>query len=72
MDEYRTRTSERHKHRQSADVIAICAGAARLAAARELSGGGLVSTMIEERDLIGRRIFTVHDSNFAFPVELAA
>jgi len=68
--------SDPHKRTPQAQVISRChrdmRRRRRVSRARELSSGGLVSTMIEERDLIGRRIFTVHDSNFAFPVEPAA
>src|ERR1700687_5112072 len=58
--------------RRSIDVIVIGAGAAGLAAARELSYAGLAATLIEARDRIGGRIFTMHDANSPLPIELGA
>jgi monoamine oxidase len=58
--------------RRSADVIVIGAGAAGLAAAHELSLAGLQTTVIEARNRIGGRIFTVHDTNSPLPIELGA
>jgi monoamine oxidase len=54
------------------DVIIIGAGAAGLAAARDLSRAGLSVTVFEARDRIGGRIFTQHDPNSSLPVELGA
>jgi monoamine oxidase len=50
----------------------VGAGAAGLAAARELSQTGIGVTIIEARDRIGGRIFTVHDANAPLPIELGA
>jgi monoamine oxidase len=58
--------------RRPADVIVIGAGAAGLAAAHDLSLAGLQTTVIEARNRIGGRIFTVHDTNSALPIELGA
>jgi phytoene dehydrogenase-like protein len=58
--------------RRSTDVIVIGAGAAGLAAARELSYAGLAATVLEARDRIGGRIFTLHDANSPLPIELGA
>jgi monoamine oxidase len=58
--------------RRSIDVLVIGAGAAGLAAARQLSYAGLDATLIEARSRIGGRIFTVHDPNSPLPIELGA
>lgn len=58
--------------RRRVDAIVIGAGAAGLAAARELSRSGLTATVLEARDRIGGRIFTFHDDNSPVPVELGA
>ncbi len=55
-----------------ADVLVIGAGVAGLAAARELTGGGLRAVVLEARSRIGGRIFTVHDPLVSKPVELGA
>src|SRR2546426_540716 len=54
------------------DALVIGAGAAGLAAARELSQAGLTVTVLEARDRIGGRVFTVHDGNSPLPIELGA
>lgn len=53
-----------------ADAIVIGAGAAGLAAARELGSAGLSVTVIEARPRIGGRIATRHDPDWPVPVEL--
>lgn len=50
----------------------IGAGAAGLAAARELSGAGRRIAVVEARDRIGGRIFTLHQPDLALPIELGA
>jgi monoamine oxidase len=57
---------------QNSDVIVIGAGAAGLSAARALAGSGLSVTILEARDRIGGRIYTVRDPALALPVELGA
>src|SRR5579884_3794609 len=57
---------------QNSDVIVIGAGAAGLSAARALAGSGLSVTILEARDRIGGRIYTVRDAALALPVELGA
>ncbi|HEX5434930.1 MAG TPA: NAD(P)/FAD-dependent oxidoreductase [Candidatus Angelobacter sp.] len=52
------------------DVLVIGAGAAGLAAARELSNAGMRILLLEARDRIGGRIFTDHSAGF--PIELGA
>jgi monoamine oxidase len=52
------------------DVIIVGAGAAGLAAARDLAGRRIA--VIEARDRIGGRIHTLHPNNFALPIELGA
>jgi monoamine oxidase len=58
--------------RKPVDVLIIGAGAAGLAAARDLSQAGLRVTVIEARPRIGGRILTRHDSRIPVPVELGA
>jgi monoamine oxidase len=55
-----------------ADVIVIGAGAAGLAAARELHRAGVKVLVIEARDRIGGRILTHHDDVGELPIELGA
>lgn len=54
------------------DVVIIGAGAAGLAAARELSGRGKRVCVLEARERIGGRIQTLHLPDSALPVELGA
>lgn len=54
------------------DVIVVGAGAAGLAAARALSGAGLHTIILEARNRIGGRVFTVHDPLAPVPIELGA
>jgi len=54
------------------DTIVIGAGAAGLAAARELSGAGRRVAVLEARDRIGGRIFTIHQPSLPLPIELGA
>jgi monoamine oxidase len=56
----------------TADVAVIGAGAAGLAAARELSAAGLGVVVLEARERIGGRIYTHRDDNTAPPVEMGA
>ena len=50
------------------DVIIIGAGMAGLAAARELGRAGLAVCILEARDRVGGRVFTVHDAACAVPI----
>lgn len=54
------------------DVIVIGAGAAGLAAARELSAAGRDVLLLEGRPRIGGRIHTLHEAGVAMPIELGA
>ena len=54
------------------DTIVIGAGAAGLAAARDLSSAGKSVAILEARQRIGGRIFTLHESNLPLPIELGA
>jgi len=58
--------------RRRVDVLILGAGAAGLAAARDLSQAGLRLSIIEARPRIGGRILTRHDSNSPVPLELGA
>jgi monoamine oxidase len=55
-----------------AEVLIVGAGAAGLAAARELSFSELSVIVLEARDRIGGRINTHLDADFATPIELGA
>jgi monoamine oxidase len=48
------------------------AGAAGLAAARDLAAAGLPVTILEARDRIGGRVHTIHDESLNLPIELGA
>lgn len=54
------------------DVLIIGAGAAGLAAASALSARGMSLAILEARDHIGGRIFTIRPSGSPLPVELGA
>lgn len=54
------------------DVVVIGAGAAGLAAARELSGAGKRVCVIEARQRAGGRIHTLHVADLPLPIELGA
>src|SRR5256885_14076536 len=58
--------------RRRVNALVIGAGAAGLAAARELSQSGLTSVLIEGRERIGGRILTVNGENSALPNEVGA
>jgi monoamine oxidase len=57
---------------ESSDVTIVGAGAAGLTAAIQLGNAGLIVTVLEARDRIGGRMFTVRDSKRDAPVELGA
>lgn len=54
------------------DIIIIGAGAAGLMAARELSSKGLSVIILEARDRIGGRIYTLQTNQFSQPIETGA
>lgn len=54
------------------DIIVIGAGASGLNAALELALTGKKTAIIEAKDRIGGRIFTIHDNKIPLPVELGA
>src|SRR5947207_14251637 len=57
---------------QNPDVIILGAGAAGLSAAIELTRAGLAVSVIEARNRIGGRIFTLRDPVCDAPIELGA
>ncbi len=54
------------------DIVIIGAGAAGLSAAVELSRAGLRVEILEARDRVGGRMFTLHDPTLNHPIELGA
>jgi len=60
------------KSEMTRDVIIIGAGAAGLAAARDLGKAGLDIVVLEARDRVGGRIFTQHERDSSLPIELGA
>jgi monoamine oxidase len=59
-------------HAEEVDVLVIGAGMAGLAAARALSDAGLTVRVLEARDRVGGRAFTLHDRAVPLPIELGA
>src|SRR6266568_125558 len=60
------------RDRKRVDVLVLGAGAAGLAAARDLSHAGLRVTVIEARPRVGGRVLTLHDPRAPIPLELGA
>jgi monoamine oxidase len=60
------------RDRKHVDVLIVGAGAAGLAAARDLSHAGLTVTIIEARPRVGGRVLTLHDPRSPVPLELGA
>ena len=54
------------------DVVIIGAGAAGLAAASTLVRAGRTAALIEARDRIGGRVYTIRPPGATLPVELGA
>ena len=54
------------------DVVVIGAGAAGVAAARQLTEAGVNVIVLEARERIGGRVFTRHEQESAVPIELGA
>ena len=55
-----------------ADVVVVGAGVAGLVAASELAEAGLSVVILEARDRIGGRVYTLNDLEQQFPIELGA
>src|SRR6266508_3755865 len=53
-------------------ILVIGAGAAGLSAARELSAAGAQVNVLEARERVGGRVYTMHDSSPVLPIELGA
>src|SRR5437667_3308776 len=58
--------------RDYADVIVIGAGVAGLAAAAELAESGFSAIVLEARERIGGRVYSLKDAQQQFPIELGA
>ena len=58
--------------KQDYDIVIVGAGVAGLAAMREAERAGLRACIVEARDRIGGRIYTVRDPRSAHPIELGA
>lgn len=58
--------------RAKPDVIIVGAGASGISAATALASAGLSITLLEARDRIGGRIYTLQDPNLHVPIELGA
>ncbi|MGI9101884.1 MAG: flavin monoamine oxidase family protein [Terriglobales bacterium] len=54
------------------DIVIIGAGVAGLAAAKVLTRAGVSVHLVEARERIGGRIFTLHEPGFGWPIELGA
>jgi monoamine oxidase len=57
---------------RTSPIVIVGAGAAGLAAARELARGGRDAVVLEARDRIGGRVFTHREPNSSVPIELGA
>jgi monoamine oxidase len=64
--------NDKRAGRDHADVIVIGAGAAGLVAASELAEAGFSVIVLEARERMGGRIYTLHDPRQQFPIELGA
>jgi monoamine oxidase len=58
--------------RTNAEVLVVGAGAAGLSAARTLHGKGVDVVVLEARDRVGGRVWTIRDTNAVVPIELGA
>jgi monoamine oxidase len=64
--------NDKRAEQDHVDVIVIGAGAAGLVAAAELAEAGFSVTVLEARERMGGRIYTLNDAREQFPIELGA
>lgn len=70
--DFRIMTANPRATCSTSDVIVLGAGIAGLAAARTLAEAGLSVSLLEARDRVGGRIFTLRAPGSALPIELGA
>src|SRR2546426_6100465 len=69
---HKTLTITCHDSELMEEVLTVGAGAAGLAAARDIAKAGVPVTVLEARERIGGRVYTHHDNTSPIPIELGA